>query len=204
MPANPTTTTPVRQLGSFVLISGLLLATWSYIAPFYLTTVIPLTNSLLAWKHLPLTMHMQEGQLLLACRQLDGNLHRFLFAGHDTTLLAAAAAFALFAATPGYTLRWRLGWLAGITVLYGLVNALVLFAGAHLAFLDYLGGLAPQYRHQILPAGTHLLDAGQQATLEHWIGMWSIWGNPALLLTVWFFAVRRRYLPIRRSPPPSV
>ncbi len=198
MLASPSTTAPARQLGSFVLIAGLLLVTWSYMAPVYLTAVVPLANSLLAWERLPLTLQWQDGQLLLACRQLDGSLHRFLFAGYETTLIAAVAAFALFAATPGYSLRWRLGWLAGVTILFGLINALVLFAGAHLAFLDYLGELAPEYHHQWLVAGTHLLDAEQQTALERWIGMWSVWGNPALLLMVWFFAVRKRYLSIRR------
>lgn len=198
MLASPSANAPVRQLGNFVLIAGLLLATWGYIAPIYLTAVIPLTNSLLAWESLPLALQWQDGQLLLACRQLDGSLRHFLFAGHETTLFTAVAAFALFAATPGYSLRWRLGWLAGTTVLFGLVSALILCAGAHLAFLDYLGGSAPAYRQQLLAAGTRLLDAEQQTALEHRVGMLSVWGNPALLLTVWFFAVRRRYLPTLR------
>lgn len=199
MPASPATTAPTRQLGRFVLIAFLLLATWNYIVPIYLTAILPLTNSLFAWKRLPLTMQMQDGQLLVACRQLDGTLYRFLFAGHDMTLLAAAAAFALFAATPGYELRWRLGWIAGITFLFGLINALILSAGAQLAFLDYLGELAPEYHRQLLATGTNLPDAEQQMALESWIGMWSIWGNPALLLIAWFIATRKRYLPIHRS-----
>ena len=203
------TIAPFAQLGRFAAVAGLLLVCWDYLSPIYLATHIPLANHLLAWEHLPFAFQLHENQLLLACRQPDGSLHRFLFTGHDIPSLTIAVAIALFVATPGYGIRWRLGWLAGAITLFSLLNGLILYAGALLTIRDYLANLPADHLRQLLPAGAEF-SVDNPPALDRLIGLWSIWGSPALLLALWFFAARDRYLPrilpsaptTRSDPPP--
>ncbi len=201
MSERPLTISPFAQLVRFAAVTGLLLLLWNYLAPIYLAANIPLANLLLAWEQLPFAFQLHHSDLLLACRQPDGSLHRFLFTGHDIPTLTIAVTVALFVASPGYGIRWRLSWLAGVIALFSLLNGLVLYAGSLLVIREYLATLPADYLRQLLPAEAEFSIDGYQTSLDHLIGLWSIWGSPALLLAVWFFAVRERYLP--RILPPS-
>jgi len=203
VPENPPAISPFAQLARFAAATGLLLFLWGYLSPIYLAINIPLANYLLAWEHLPFAFQLHDSQLLIACRQPDGSLHRFLFTGHDIPALTIAVVVALFVATPGYGIRWRLGWLVGAITLFSLLNGLVLYAGALLTIRDYLATLPADHLRQLLPTGAEFsVDA--HPSLGRLIGLWSIWGSPVLLLVFWFFATRDRYLPrILPSAPPT-
>jgi len=199
MISNRLTLGALPLLGGFTLVAGLLLLTWSNLSSFYLATLTPLVNSLLRFEHLPFAFESQDHGLLLACRLPDGALRRFQFSGPEMACLATVGAAALFAATPGFGVRWKIRWLAGVMALFWVIDALVLYAGAHIAFLEYLDTLSPQPRRQLLEESGRLAS-DRREFFTSLVGLWSVWGSPTLLLGVWFCAARCRLLPLAERP----
>lgn len=192
---------PLSLLGRFCLSALVLLVLWYYVSPLFVATLMHPVNGLLQLEHLPFALEQQDQLLLLACPRPDGLLQRFQFTGHETAFLTSVGAAALFAATPGYGWRWRARWLTGMLVLFWALDLLVLYAGAHVAFLGYLDSLSAAQRHALRPMDGWLLAGGSQETISGWIGIWSVWGSPVLLLTAWSVAVRNRLLPVRKALP---
>ena len=189
---------PPFLFGRFALAVCLLLLAREYLLVHYLASLMPLVNGLLRLEHLPFGLEQQDQVLLIVCRQPDGGLRRFLFSGTEIAGLATVGAIALFAATPGFDLRWHLRWLAGAVAVFWALDAAVLYAGVHIAALGYVDGLPPELGSQVLAGGGWLLVRGYQEALSDLVGLWSVWGSPLLVLGAWLYAAHQRLLPTGR------
>lgn len=175
-------------LARFALIAGLLFLAWGYLEGLYTASLLPLVNNLFAHQGVPAEFQQHQHRLLLSCQLADGTWRPFQFKGHDLIYLNTLVALALFASLPGASWCRKLRWAGPVVLLLWLTHAFALYAGGYSALQDCLELLPPGQRQDLLATTWRPFSVKQASFFSQLVGLWSIWGSPALVLLAWVFA----------------
>ena len=184
---------PLVFLGLFLLVASLSFLLREVISAVYLPAVVPVVNWLFEVGQLPVEFERQDHVLLLVYREFG-----LQFRVHDIVYQNMMVAVALFAATPGQSLRWKIRWIAGVVVLLWTTHVFSLYTGGHTIVWDYLENLPPEQQQGLLPKVAEVFSPERDWLFSRLFGVWHTWGRPTLALLVWFFAARG-YLRLREA-----
>lgn len=184
---------PLVFLGLFLLVASLSFLLREVISAVYLPAVVPVVNWLFEVSRLPVEFERQDHVLLLVYREFG-----LQFRVHDIVYQNMMVAVALFAATPGQSLRWKVRWIAGVVVLLWTTHVFSLYTGGHTIVWDYLESLPPEQQQGLLPKVAEVFSPERDWLFSRLFGVWHTWGRPTLALLVWFFAARG-YLRLREA-----
>ena len=183
---------PLLFLGRFVLISGAIYGLWQGLSPFYLGLVAPVVNGFFAALDLPVELQRFGQSMLLAYERTDGSMLRLKAHSYEAVYLNIIAATALLAATPHKSPEWKFRWIGGVLLLLWGTHVASFFMGGYIAIWDYAYSIPPS-RSQ----GELMVEFRAHFSFEHkeWytlvLDQWNIWGRYAIVIGIWFFALRR-------------
>lgn len=195
---------PAKFLGRFALVALVLFLAWRYVGDLYTATLVLPANWLLAGQGLPLAFEQRGHLLLLVLSPEPARAGLQLqLKGHELVYMNALAAVALFATLPGWQPGTRLRWAMAILLLLWAMHVISLCAGGYGAVQEYLAGLPPQRRAELLASGLAPLSGDWAALLNRLVGSWNTWGTPVLILLPWVLSAWR-YLGLEgRSSSPA-
>ncbi len=177
---------PLQFLVRFAVVAGMLFLFRERLAELYLSTMVPTVNGLFNLEELGVVYRQQRHVLLLVYEELG-----FHFRVHDIIYQNVMVTIALFAATPGYSLRWRAGWTAVVLALLWLTHAASLYMGGYVIIWDYLESLGAGERQDLARQIGDAFPRDRDWLFSHLFGLWHTWGRPTLALLIWLFAARR-------------
>lgn len=175
----------------FVAASSLALCAWDTISSTYLRTVVPVVNWLLTQQQLPLHLEQRRNLLLYVYEPIVGGL-RLQALDYDSVYLNLIAVAALFTATSGVSLMWRVWWIAGSWLFLWVTHVFSFMLGGQVAIGGYLATLTPA---ETSAAAATQLAAAFSAVDPAWIRvleLWNVWARYGLGLAVWYVAMRNR------------
>ena len=178
-------TDPLGFLVGFALVAGGLFLLRDVIAQFYVATMLPLVNALFRWEGMGVAYVQNRHLLQLAYTGLG-----MQFKIHDIIYQNLTVAVALFAATPGYSLRWKGKWIAGVLALLWLTHAASLYMGGYVVIWDFIENLPPEQREEMMRRVLPVFPRDRDWLFSHLFGLWHSWGRPTLALLVWLYAAR--------------
>ena len=181
---------PLLFLGRFLLASSLLFLAWNLLSSSYFATVIPAVNGLFSLDGSFIRLEQSRQTLLLVYRGVEGTHLRLQFTGHEMVYLNTVAGMAVFAAIPAFRTDWRLRWVAGVAALFWLMHVFSFYMGGHIAFWDYCAQLPVEKMRELSTTGKEGFSPGVEWIFRSLFGLWSTWGGPALIVTLWLFATQ--------------
>ena len=179
-------TDPLGFLVGFALVAGGLFLLREAIAQFYVATMLPLVNALFRWEGVGVA-YVQNRHLL----QLVYTGLGLQFKIHDIIYQNLTVAVALFAATPGHSLRWKGKWIAIVLALLWLTHAASLYMGGYVVIWDFIENLPPEQKEDMTRRVLPVFPRDRDWLFSHLFGLWHSWGRPTLALLVWLYAARR-------------
>ena len=194
MPDRSAISAPVRFMGRFLLAAVLLLLTWTYLADYYVATLLIPVNWIFAIQGMPVELALRGDSLVLGIPGGGGQLRYFQLQGHDLTYLNLPAAMALLVALPGWNLRGRLNWCAATAALLWVTHVLGLYGGGYSAVGGYVGAQSPEIRGRLIDRLGEAFSTGLADSLGYLVGWWSAWGGPALSLVFFVLAAPLSHL----------
>ena len=182
----------------FVAASSVALCAWEAISSAYLRTAVPVVNWLLTQQHLPLHLEQRGELLLYVYRPVVGSL-RLQALDYDSVYLNLIAVAALFTATSGVNMGWRMRWIACSWLFLWATHVFSFMLGGQVAINSYLATLTPTDASAAaaveLTAAFGALDPHLIRLLE----LWNVWARYGLGLIVWYLAIRNRSTAVLRA-----
>lgn len=120
-PGGCTMPAPARLLLTFTLVTGVLLLLWGYLSAYYLAALVWVANGALAVTGVPLSLNSPATS--------DAIVHP-----------GVVGALALFAATGGRSLRWKMRWLTAVLIGLFATHATLLAADTWQVYCQSLAG----------------------------------------------------------------
>ena len=175
----------------FVAASSIALCAWEAISSAYLRTVVPVVNWLLQLQQQPLHLEQRRDLLLYVYEPVVGGL-RLQALDYDSVYLNLIAVAALFTATSGVSLGWRMRWIGCSWLFLWATHVFSFMVGGQVAINAYLATLTPV---EASAAAATQLAAAFSAVDPAWIRvleLWNVWARYGLGLAVWYVAMRNR------------
>ena len=189
----------LRFLIRFVAASSISLCAWDAISSVYLRTVVPVVNWLLTHQQVPLHLEQRRDLLLYVYEPAIGGL-RLQALDYDSVYLNLIAVAALFTATSGVNLGWRLRWIAGTWAFLWATHVLSFLIGGQVAMTGYLASLPPTEANAAVVAQLSAQFAGVDSVWVRVLELWNVWARYGLGVAVWYVAIRNRSRAVLGTP----
>ena len=175
----------------FVAASSAAFCLWEIFSKWYLHTVVPVANSLLATVQLPVQLEQRAGLLLYVYTRVDGSILRVQALDYDSVYLNLIAVASLFVATPGARIKWKLKWIGAVWVFLWATHVASFYAGGQIAIWQYLtavNGLGSTLATEM----ARFFPPTRQHSVGRILELWNVWARYAFGLGVWYLAFRHR------------
>lgn len=176
---------PLPLLIRFAVAAGLLFLLREDISRLYLAVMVPIVNGIFRLEGLAVEFIRQRHVLQLVYADLG-----FRFTVHDIIYQNLMVGVALFAATPGQSIRWKARWIGVVLGLLALTHVASLYLGGHVIVWDYVAALPDGERAQVARQVLEVFPRDRDWLYSNLFGLWHTWGRPTLALVVWLYAAR--------------
>ncbi len=177
-------TVSVHFLLRFVVASSLLMGLWLGWGVDYLDLVAPAVNSLTVWLDVPFQLIRDGDAVLYAYHPPVGRSFRLLATGQESIYLNLVALGAVFAATPGRSTSWRLGWGTGAFGLLWMTHVVSFYMGGSVALWQFAEGGSLSLVHPL----ASWIPASRGDLYLQILTHWNLWGRYSICVLMWIVA----------------
>ena len=179
-------TASLHFLLRFVAASSLGMGLWLWCGVDYLGLVTPAVNILALWLDAPFQLMLEGERVLYAYYPVEGRSFRVMATGQESIYLNLVPFGAVFAAIPGRSASWRLGW-AGVALgLLWMSHISSFYVGGHVALWQFAQS-GPQALSLAQPLAPWLPASRGQLYLDV-LRTWNLWGRYGLCVLMWIVA----------------